>query len=131
MNSFRRYENGMIKEQDLLDRNIIRPWKKLLIKDFVSSEQSDQSLANTLKDIFADAQIKGWTADESSDKSSHLSQDNLLLITETIKEIRGKKTNIRTNLNSHILHYWRDEATPELKGKVYELFDLYEQAYSQ
>lgn len=41
MNSFRRYENGMIKEEDLLDRNIIRPWKKLLIKDFVSSGQSD------------------------------------------------------------------------------------------
>lgn len=128
MNSFRRYENGMIKEEDLLDRNIIRPWKKLLIKDF-SKEESDMTLAESLKDIFVDAKLKGWTAAEESSKSDHLNEDNLLLIKATIEEIKSKKGNVRSNSNSHILHYWRDEASPELKNKVYELFNLYEKVY--
>ncbi len=128
MNSFRRYENGMIKEEDLLDRNIIRPWKKLLIKDF-SKEESDMALAESLKDIFVDAKLKGWTAAEESSKSDHLNEDNLLLIKATIEEIKSKKGNVRSNPNSHILHYWRDEASPELKNKVYELFNLYEKVY--
>lgn len=65
------------------------------------------------------------------EKSNNLIEDNLILITETVKEISSKKDSIRSNFNSHILHYWRDEATPELKDKVYQLFDLYQQTYSQ
>lgn len=135
MDIFKKYENGLVEKEDTLARSILRGFRVITIKYLI--EEIGKHGTNvvgwtSVLDSIIDVYARQWICEEypfTVDMVENLmSYDFIDLITETKNELINKKKNNQLGLSdsNHVLYYWRDEASSELKEMVYKYFDKLE-----
>ena len=135
MDIFKKYENGLVEKEDTLSRSILRGFRVITIKYLI--EEIGKYGTNvvgwtSVLDNIIDVYTQRWICEEypvtEDIVQNIISHDFIDLILKTAEETKNKKENNQLGLsdNNHVLYYWRDEASSELKEMVYKYFDKLE-----
>lgn len=135
MDIFKKYENGLVEKEDTLSRSILRGFRVITIKYLI--EEIGKYGTNvvgwtSVLDNIIDVYTQRWICEEypvtEAIVQNIISHNFIDLILRTAEEIKRKKENNQLGLSdsNHVLYYWRDEASSELKEMVYKYFDKLE-----
>ena len=135
MDIFKKYENGLVEKEDTLARSILRGFRVITIKYLI--EEIGKYGTNvvgwtSVLDNIIDVYTQRWICEEypvtEAIVQNIISHNFIDLILRTAEEIKRKKENNQLGLSdsNHVLYYWRDEASSELKEMVYKYFDKLE-----
>ena len=135
MDIFKKYENGLVEKEDTLSRSILRGFRVITIKYLI--EEIGKHGTNvvgwtSVLDNIIDVYTQRWICEEypvtEAIVQNIISHNFIDLILRTAEEIKRKKENNQLGLSdsNHVLYYWRDEASSELKEMVYKYFDKLE-----
>ena len=135
MDIFKKYENGLVEKEDTLARSILRGFRVITIKYLI--EEIGKHGTNvvgwtSVLDNIIDVYTQRWICEEypvtEAIVQNIISHNFIDLILRTAEEIKRKKENNQLGLSdsNHVLYYWRDEASSELKEMVYKYFDKLE-----
>ena len=135
MDIFKKYENGLVEKEDTLSRSILRGFRVITIKYLI--EEIGKHGTNvvgwtSVLDNIIDVYTQRWICEEypvtEAIVQNIISHNFIDLILRTAEEIKRKKENNQLGLSdsNHVLYYWRDEASSELKEMVYKYFEKLE-----